>query len=549
MNTYYDLLGISFDASNDAIQQAYNARIASLYQDYANNIITVDEYNRLYSACSEAKDILINPDSRARYDEMIGRSENPNDFFRRQAAATGANVTGGNRNHSDDFEPGYADDDYDDDYEPEEEEENNHRRGKKWLKIALITGASVAVIAAAAWLGPKIYRTINLKTDGSSTPGIVQVGPETGTPTDAAVSGGNIDSSEYGSKDIIDGTPATATPSAVTPSAVTPGDAAATETPAVATPSASATQPTETPAAQPTETPSTQPEIKNYGDIKDESLVNERATILVDEMNAAKMFNMTTGLPYTVEEIQTLILYVNGEYVPATEEEASDLYTEYLNFICAAINIDDTLIQSAYLGGEESFKSTVEGFIANPHKPDIVTAFTYGDSYAAPYLYWLQNKYYEMRYTTDREQATKIFNEVFQSYADVMKGDGFVLDGVTYHERNIVGLDKIAVSNLYIYFGLNAEAFRTTNTQDNYNVTNHLISANPEEQKDTVSYDEIGAWLNGACDVSLIALDDNGLPLITSGEEGKSLGELSQINTIYSAKENYMNKNSKTLSK
>ncbi len=549
MNTYYDLLGISFDASDTAIQQAYNSRIANLYQDFANNLITAEEYNRLYSACTEAKNILTNPDSRARYDAMIGHTENPDDFFRRQAAATGAAFSGDNRGHNDDLGAGYADDDYDDDYEPEEEEEeeNNHKRGRRWLKIALITGASAAVIAAAIWLGPKIYRTINLKTDGSSTPGVVQVDPGTVTPGDATVSGGNAGAvsggdageTEYGSKDIVDPSQApSATPGAATPGAVSGGDAP-TATPGVATPG----------AAQPTGTPAAQPEIKNYGDIKDESLVNERATILVDEMNAANMLNMTTGLPYTVEEIQTLILYVNGEYVPATEEEASDLYTEYLNFICAAINIDDTLIQSAYLGGEESFKGTVEGFIANPHKPDIVTAFTYGDSYAAPYLYWLQNKYYEMRYTTDREQATKIFNEVFQSYADVMKGDGFVLDGVTYNETNMLGLDKVAVSNMYIYFGLNAEIFRTTNTQDNYNVTNHLISANPEEQVDTVSYDEIGAWLNGACDVSLIALDDEGRPLITSGEEGKSLGELSQINTIYRAKENYMNKNSQTLSK
>lgn len=511
MNTYYDLLGVSVDADTATIEKAYKDITDNAYLDMVNSRISSGEYNRIHRACTEAKNTLCNDIARAAYDQKCGISRNQGNPYASAFASTGAHTTGTTQPQQ---QPQHDDDEYyDEDYEYDYD--NGKKKSHRGLKIALATGAIVAVLGMAAWAAPKVIDSFNLKAGSQN---IVAVGSGEQTPSETEGLVNEDKGPEQG--DPVD-------PSE-TPEAQSQGQ--------------------QTPASTGTGT-NNNVEVKNYGSIEDDALVEERATKLLDEFNKAQMTNITTGLPYTKEEIKTLILYVNGVYTPETEEEAFDLYTEFLNFICAPINIDHTLIQSAYLGGEDSFKGDVEGFINNQQRPDIVSAFTFGDSYAAPYLYWLQQKYYDMRYTTDRAEATKIWNEVFQSYADVMKGDGFVLDGVTYHEKNILGLDKVGVSNLYILFGLNAEVFRTTQTKDSFEVKNHLISAVPEEQIDTVSYDEVSAWLNGACEDELIAVDDQGLPLITTEEEGRSLGELTQINTIYRARENFIKENTKVLSK
>lgn len=515
MNTYYDLLNVSQDADTATIEQAYDRIIQTAYMDLSNNRISRDDYDRLYRVCTEAKNTLCNPFARAAYNQRCGI-----DDFTSALNNTGATVVGGashgpSRDDDEYYDDDYEDDEYDDDYD-------DTPRRRNWLKIALISGAVVAALGLSAWIVPKVYNTLTLKGDSQNVVGVVTPGESESPEGDYSIEDGK-------DEEELDGQ--------------TPGGAGDQDG---QTPGSSGDQEGQTNGIDGQSGTVT---VQNYGDIKDAALVQERATKLLDEINKAGMTNLTTGLPYTLEEIQTLILYVNGEYVPDTEEEATDLYTEFLNFICAPINIDHTLIQVAYLGGEESFKGTVEGYIQDQHRPDIVSAFIYGETYAAPYLQWLQNKFYDMRYTTDRDEATRIFNEVFQSFADIMKGDGFVLDGVTYTEGNILGLDKVAVSNMYIFWGLNSEVFRTTATKDYFEVTNHLISAEPEMQKDTASFDELGAWINGACDDELIAVDDQGLPLVTSQGEGRTLGELTQINTIYRAKENYLDVHSKTLSK
>ena len=321
---------------------------------------------------------------------------------------------------------------------------------------------------------------------------------------------------------------------------------APTEAPTEKTTEAPTEEQTEAPTPKETEAPvvpSDVPEMVNYGDAKDDALVTERATKLLEEMNANGLYNMGTNAPYTIDEIKTLIQYMNGAYKPQNEDEAYTLVDEFLNFAIAPLNSEQVLFSVQYQGGEDSFKDTVQGYIDNFTRINFVDNMLFGNSSAYPYLKWFEDQYNAMLCTTDREECTRIYDSMMQSLADMVYGDGFTLNGKVYDKNDFLGLDRVNSGNILQLLVYMMEPFRTDTTKNTFTVHNKLLSANPEEQEATVDYLKITEYFNALCEDDLhdISFDDEGYLLIDQ-PDGKNFSYINQVNTINRALMEYYGK-------
>lgn len=106
--------------------------------------------------------------------------------------------------------------------------------------------------------------------------------------------------------------------------------------------------------------------------------------------------------------------------------------------------------------------------------PDIdwVDSLLMGDSYCYPYLQWFGDNYNKMMRTTDKEEFIKIYNSLTQSLADIMYGDGYTIDGVTYNIDNFSGLGDINDGSLLHMFGLMYQVGRVEGVQEDYTIQN-----------------------------------------------------------------------------
>lgn len=299
----------------------------------------------------------------------------------------------------------------------------------------------------------------------------------------------------------------------------------------------------DTPSTSSTVTKTPSP-LVNYGDIADEELLNERVNNLLNELNAAGLYNMYTNAPYTFDELKDLILFMNGAYVPKDELDAYTMVDRFLDLVLAPTNSDPLIYAVNYQGGEDSFKDIVSTN-ANMTRVNFVDNILFGNSTAKPYLKWLEDSYYQMLCTTDRETCKTIFESVIQSLADMIYGNGFTLDGYTYTKNDFLGLERINGGNLLQLLVYMIEPFRTQYTNDNYYVTNDFISANLEENQVEVPFLSITEHFNPLCadDMTDEEIADTGL--IYDGQEGKNFAEINQINTINAALQNlYVRSNS-----
>ena len=295
-----------------------------------------------------------------------------------------------------------------------------------------------------------------------------------------------------------------------------------------------------------------------YGDITDTQLVHQRAQTLADEYTNAGIINLNTGVPYTVDEVENILLYINGAYVPENEQDVYDMYTEWLNFICGPLNMESVIYQVNYRGGETSFQSIIEQNAANPKTFDLASAATYGQGNGYEYVEWLQTQYFKLLYATSEEEYNRIYSEVWQSWADIMKGNGYTFSvdksEYTITEQELLQDQNIGIANQISFWLFNFEVFRNTKTQEQFDVINKYISAVPEEQHDTVSIDEMFEYINAVCDQEAYingidyAVDDedNSLHTMVNDVPGETWGVRVQSNTKAAALERLA---SKSLSK
>lgn len=250
------------------------------------------------------------------------------------------------------------------------------------------------------------------------------------------------------------------------------------------------TQDEETTVAKDEETTVTQEDereqvdYKDYasymGDLTDTTGVEQRASEIVELFTQNGIVHTETNNPYTVEEIQTILQYMNGGILPE-DVSVESANTAYLNMIADMFNTKIVLYNSAYMVGAQiidfdgngnilDFEGNIVdinhiGFdestgltiidpqyahlysehglgtseqhynraVAN-YVPIDVTDFQFGDSTAYPYLEWFSAQYNKLMTSTDKKEKVTIFNQLTQSLADITYGNGFQMkneDGET----------------------------------------------------------------------------------------------------------------------
>lgn len=298
--------------------------------------------------------------------------------------------------------------------------------------------------------------------------------------------------------------------------------------------------------------------VQFFGDARDDKLVTERATKLVEQLNGAEIINLSTGTNYTVDEIKTLILFMNGAYVPENDAQALGMVDEYLNFCCMDSAL--TVMMANYNGGEDSFKSEVERLQGCTPKISIVDNMLFGNCKGYGYLKWFENKYQEAIYTTDRDKIQRIYRELSFSLLYLKEGKGYTIDGVTYTMNDFSGLGNINAGNILQYYaymfqplntvmsdvketdpntGVEYTYFTDKNTHESYyRFFNEDLSLDRDNEDEYASYEEgdLLSYYNAMCDeetlLSNIAYDDSGyMKLIVSDEEA-NFSKVLQINTI-----------------
>ena len=292
----------------------------------------------------------------------------------------------------------------------------------------------------------------------------------------------------------------------------------------------------------------------DYGDINDKALVTERATTLVNQLNAMKIINPSTGVAYTVDEIYNLILYVNGVYTPSTMEEIDVLHLNLLNLLISPLNTDSYLYHVVYASGNDDFKDLAIEASSSISEIDFASGLAeYGTNGVYPLTQWIQQKREEIFKTTDRETINKIYIEVGQVMADIMKGNGCTItitengkeNTYTYTSEQILANHASAMlltTEAQLIFANHYEVRDINNNivdqvQSSWEVYNKFNGDEP----DVVTLDEIQAWINNGCDYEW-GIDD---VLIN----GQTFGQRIQGDLEGMAQNNYAMSTGNTLTK
>ena len=273
-------------------------------------------------------------------------------------------------------------------------------------------------------------------------------------------------------------------------------------------------------------------EVVNYGDVMDQAEVTRRAQKLVQELNAANIVNPVTTVPYTEAEIVALIQYSNGVYIPTSQEEIDILHLNLLNLLISPLNTDDYLFHVVYATGDDTFAEVAQVSSENnaQHYARFDESFAaYGQNGVYPLIQWITEKRIAIYSTTDREEIARIYDEVGQVMADLMKGNGATITvmengkEVTYkftseqvlanHSSAMILTTEaqLIFANHYEIRNELGEIVESGKTV--WDVYNKLNSNGVDEngqpiyEADHVSLEEIQAWINNGCDYEW-AIDD-----------------------------------------
>ncbi len=268
--------------------------------------------------------------------------------------------------------------------------------------------------------------------------------------------------------------------------------------------------------------------IVDLGNVEDDALVEARAQELVDRLNSAGMLhvvNPETTVPWTVDEVYKLIKFANGVYTPETMEEIDVLYLDLLNLLISPINNEQYGWHVAYAAGTDEALQFIDTENNLDH-PVFGEAFAaYGENGVYPLVQWFEQKRVEIYSTTDREEINRIYREVGQVMADLMKGNGCTItlydgksakEGITYHFTSeqvlanhssallITTEFQLIMANHYEIRNEFDEVIDQVDTTwevyNKYNTDGVDENGNAIINPDIVTYDEMNAWINTGCE-------------------------------------------------
>ncbi len=471
MKKYYEILGLTEDATLEDVNDAFLRISSELYHKRRNGEISLSEYGRLYDEAEAAHDFIISDAKNKAADELLFREVRDNAEREAEKNLTDEDVEV--------IDPVEDELESEEDYRDYEEAPKAKKSGNFWKWT---TG--VLALALVAVIGCNVVKGLgnkDLKRTGAHITGSEPTVAATMLPDDRA----NTDQEVF-----VQQTPA----------------------PTVA-------QQTQ----QPTQDYGAREYVVNLGDVENDTLVRARAQELVDQMNAAGLVNSETTVPYTVDEVFKLIKYANGVYAPSSLEEIDILHLQLLNILISPINHDDYLYHIVFATGNNDFNALLN---PNPNNVGFAEAFAaYGNNGVYPLIQWIQQKRFEMYSSTNREEINAIYREVGQVMADLMKGNGATItvksgkeakEGITYtftaeqvlanHSSAIILTTEAQLIFANHYQIRNEQGVVVDEVNQTWEVYNRLnsdgVDANgyPIINPDLVTYDEINAWINNSCD-------------------------------------------------
>lgn len=248
--------------------------------------------------------------------------------------------------------------------------------------------------------------------------------------------------------------------------------------------------------------------ITYRGDATDPKVVNDRVEMIADYFNKSGIYNFNTMQPYTKAEIKDIILFVNGAYVPKDEADVYSMVDNQMNFIAANASTVRNIDMVNYMANSDvvNEKMVAEDINKYPNF-NFVDAMLLGDSSAYPYLKWFNGKYNDMVSTTNKEESRKIFAEMSQSLADLVLGDGYTIDGVTYTIRNFEGLGNINDGNILMMLVNMFSVYNTRYVKHDYVVKDRVAG------EFSLTIDQVASQFDIVCSEDLITLkEDDVLP-------------------------------------
>ena len=488
---YYDILGIDFEEAKDMEAETFKETVLNhagkandkLNKEYEDGIITEEELETRKEEVRQAAVVLLDADLREKYDEDLAAQ------LEADKSKRGTKVTG------------------------EEEAPKTSKKGKTVLKVLGV----VALCGLIIW-GAKSCSDNNwLGRNGSTEPTTVveqSVDPKdgyntgTGSSADTATTGETTGETESDTE---------------------------TKTSETAETGESETGESETAEEETKEEETKEEETRqavNYGDVMDQAEVTRRAQQLVKELNDAHVVNPVTTLPYTEAEIVALIQYSNGVYIPTSQEEIDILHLNLLNLLISPLNTDDYLYHIVYATGDDTFADVAQVSSENnaQHYARFDESFAaYGENGVYPLIQWITEKRIAIYSTTDREEIARIYDEVGQAMADLMKGNGatitvmengkevtytFTSEQVLANHSSAVVLTteaQLIFANHYELRNEKGEIIESGKTSweviNKFNSNGIDDNGQPIYEPDVVTLEEIQAWINNGCDYEW-AIDD-----------------------------------------
>ena len=270
--------------------------------------------------------------------------------------------------------------------------------------------------------------------------------------------------------------------------------------------------------------------VKNFGDPTNEKDIQERVESVKGQLKELGVVNPQTGLAYTDDELTAIIQYMNGAYKPEKEADAYTMVDEYLNFVAGIISAPKTLNMIQYQANSDVVTENMVKQDINNSKPFDFTTLLMGDSYCHEVIAYFNGLYSELLSTTDRNEYKAIHNELYQSLAELMYGDGLLINGKLYTIMDFEGLGN---QNDAVVFGAimyNVMPFHVQGIDEQFNVY-YSQAGNV-----IVPIDKIDEQFNVLCSAEDFKYDDKGQVIV---EGSPNFATNTQVIAINAALQNY----------